>query len=62
MSICMDCGNHHDKETECPYIYQVCVNCGERTKTAPDVAMMVPYLDTMTCAICGTQGRWRFES
>jgi hypothetical protein len=60
MKFCRNCGERHAPETECVFIWQICGNCGNKFKTAPDV----PYLSEVAnviCGQCGIRGNWRFE-
>jgi len=59
MSYCDDCGNFHNKQVECPFIWQICKICGNESKASPDVPSICDT-SNLSCGRCGAKGAWRF--
>jgi uncharacterized Fe-S cluster-containing MiaB family protein len=56
---CINCGGYHQKDKDCPYVWQICKVCGNKFKTAPDVPVVCGNVGT--CGQCGAENQWEFK-
>lgn len=57
---CRECGCFHLPEDDCSYVWMICNQCGNKSKTAPDVPLFCD-MSKVFCGQCPNEGDWRFE-